>query len=74
MAATMNLSEITKTSCQEMCKTLYILCRHAHLNDPGREEWEGFPSGTRAAAAGMHVLLVAKENSFGNCDIPELLK
>lgn len=27
-------------------------CRHAHLDDPGRAEWEGFPSGTKAAAAG----------------------
>ncbi|KAL2244465.1 UNVERIFIED_CONTAM: Allantoinase [Sesamum indicum] len=25
---------------------------HTHLDDPGRTEWEGFPSGTRAAAAG----------------------
>ncbi|KAL6181158.1 hypothetical protein ACLB2K_047813 [Fragaria x ananassa] len=25
---------------------------HAHLDDPGRSEWEGFPSGTKAAAAG----------------------
>jgi allantoinase len=25
---------------------------HVHLNDPGRTEWEGFPSGTAAFAAG----------------------
>lgn len=25
---------------------------HVHLNDPGRAHWEGFESGTRAAAAG----------------------
>lgn len=25
---------------------------HVHLNDPGRSEWEGFETGTRAAAAG----------------------
>ncbi|HXF94844.1 MAG TPA: allantoinase AllB, partial [Gemmatimonadales bacterium] len=25
---------------------------HVHLNDPGRAEWEGFETGTRAAAAG----------------------
>lgn len=25
---------------------------HVHLNEPGRTEWEGFDSGTRAAAAG----------------------
>ena len=25
---------------------------HVHINDPGRAEWEGFESATRAAAAG----------------------
>jgi allantoinase len=25
---------------------------HVHFNDPGRTDWEGFPSGTAAAAAG----------------------
>ncbi|KAI5657066.1 hypothetical protein M9H77_25859 [Catharanthus roseus] len=38
---------------------------HAHLNDPGREEWEGFPSGTRAAAAGgITTLIDMPLNSF----------
>lgn len=31
---------------------------HVHLNEPGRTEWEGFASGTRAAAAGGVTLLV----------------
>jgi allantoinase len=31
---------------------------HVHLNDPGRAEWEGFETGTRAAAAGGYTLLV----------------
>ncbi len=31
---------------------------HVHLNDPGRAEWEGFGSGTRAAAAGGVTTLV----------------
>ncbi|XP_060192360.1 allantoinase isoform X1 [Lycium barbarum] len=31
---------------------------HAHLDDPGRTEWEGFPSGTKAAAAGGVTTLV----------------
>lgn len=31
---------------------------HAHLDDPGRVEWEGFPSGTRAAAAGGITTLI----------------
>ncbi len=29
-----------------------IIDVHVHVNDPGREEWEGFSSATRAAAAG----------------------
>jgi allantoinase len=31
---------------------------HVHLNDPGRADWEGFETGTRAAAAGGYTLLV----------------
>src|SRR5215475_1954991 len=31
---------------------------HVHLNDPGRTEWEGFETGTCAAAAGGYTLLV----------------
>jgi allantoinase len=31
---------------------------HVHLNEPGRAEWEGFETGTRAAAAGGATLLV----------------
>ncbi|CAI5493622.1 unnamed protein product [Closterium sp. Naga37s-1] len=31
---------------------------HVHLNEPGREEWEGFVTGTRAAAAGGVTALV----------------
>ena len=31
---------------------------HVHLNEPGREAWEGFDSGTRAAAAGGVTSLV----------------
>ena len=31
---------------------------HVHINDPGRAEWEGFETGTRAAAAGGYTLLV----------------
>ncbi|KAL3519737.1 hypothetical protein ACH5RR_017886 [Cinchona calisaya] len=38
---------------------------HAHLDDPGREEWEGFPSGTRAAVAGgITTLIDMPLNSF----------
>ena len=31
---------------------------HVHINDPGRTDWEGFRSATRAAAAGGCTLLV----------------
>jgi allantoinase len=31
---------------------------HIHINDPGRAEWEGFETATRAAAAGGYTLLV----------------
>jgi len=31
---------------------------HVHINEPGRTEWEGFKSATRAAAAGGYTMLV----------------
>jgi allantoinase len=31
---------------------------HVHINDPGRADWEGFYTGTRAAAAGGYTFLV----------------
>lgn len=31
---------------------------HVHINDPGRSEWEGFETGTRAAAAGGFTTVV----------------
>src|SRR5579875_3780533 len=31
---------------------------HTHLNEPGRTEWEGFATGTRAAAAGGFTTVV----------------
>lgn len=31
---------------------------HVHINEPGRTEWEGFYTATRAAAAGGYTLLV----------------
>src|SRR5947209_17842288 len=30
---------------------------HVHINEPGRTEWEGFRTATRAAAAGGYTLL-----------------
>ena len=31
---------------------------HVHINEPGRTEWEGFRTATRAAAAGGYTTLV----------------
>src|ERR1700723_684523 len=31
---------------------------HVHINDPGRADWEGFATATRAAAAGGYTLVV----------------
>jgi len=31
---------------------------HVHINEPGRTEWEGFRTATRAAAVGGYTLLV----------------
>ncbi|XP_022724868.1 allantoinase isoform X1 [Durio zibethinus] len=48
---------------------------HAHLDDPGRAEWEGFPSGTKAAAAGgITTLIDMPLNSFPSTISTETLK
>src|SRR6266576_6201019 len=31
---------------------------HVHINEPGRTEWEGFRTATRAAAAGGYTMLI----------------
>lgn len=35
-----------------------LIDAHTHLNEPGRTEWEGFATGTRAAAAGGFTTIV----------------
>ncbi|HWD79251.1 MAG TPA: allantoinase AllB [Kribbella sp.] len=47
---------------------------HVHVNDPGRTEWEGFTSATKAAAAGGVTTIVDMPlNSIPpTCDIPAL--
>ncbi|CAN0892434.1 ALN [Linum grandiflorum] len=48
---------------------------HAHLDDPGRAEWEGFPSGTKAAAAGgITTLIDMPLNSFPSTVSTETLR
>ncbi|KAE8733247.1 Allantoinase [Hibiscus syriacus] len=49
--------------------------RHVHLDDPGRAEWEGFPSGTKAAAAGgITTLIDMPLNNFPSTVSAETLK
>jgi allantoinase len=47
---------------------------HVHVNDPGRTEWEGFTSATRAAAAGgVTTIIDMPLNSIPpTCDLPTL--
>ncbi|KAI3994824.1 hypothetical protein MKX01_037375 [Papaver californicum] len=41
---------------------------HAHIDEPGRTEWEGFSSGTKAAAAGgVTTLIDMPVNSYPSC-------
>lgn len=48
---------------------------HVHVNDPGRESWEGFPAATRAAAAGGITTLVDMPlNSIPATVTPEALE
>src|SRR5579862_2094284 len=35
-----------------------LMDSHVHINEPGRTEWEGFETATRAAAAGGYTMLV----------------
>lgn len=47
---------------------------HVHLNEPGRTEWEGFATGTRAAAAGGVTTVVDMPlNSVPSTITPEAL-
>ncbi|XP_011625481.2 probable allantoinase [Amborella trichopoda] len=48
---------------------------HAHLDEPGRAEWEGFATGTRAAAAGgITTLIDMPLNSFPTTTTEEALQ
>jgi allantoinase len=49
--------EVTATGCPvadagDLIVFPGLVDTHVHLNEPGRSEWEGFATGTRAAAAG----------------------
>ncbi|GAB3821719.1 allantoinase AllB [Kribbella italica] len=51
-----------------------VVDSHVHVNDPGRTEWEGFTSATKAAAAGGVTTIVDMPlNSIPpTCDVPAL--
>src|SRR5271165_1265401 len=40
------------------CMLPGLVDTHVHINEPGRSEWEGFETATRAAAAGGYTMLV----------------
>ncbi|MEU4604836.1 allantoinase AllB [Kribbella sp. NPDC023972] len=51
-----------------------VVDSHVHVNDPGRTEWEGFTTATRAAAAGgVTTIIDMPLNSIPpTCDVPAL--
>ncbi len=52
-----------------------VVDTHVHLNEPGRTEWEGFATATRAAAAGGTTTLVDMPlNSIPPTTTPEALR
>jgi allantoinase len=49
-----------------------IIDAHVHLNEPGRTQWEGFETGTKAAAAGKPFFLKKKFFFFFFCNFTKL--
>src|SRR5881396_802320 len=60
--------------CGELVLMPGLVDSHVHVNDPGRTEWEGFTSATKAAAAGGVTTIVDMPlNSIAPpCDVPAL--
>jgi len=51
-----------------------LIDTHVHINDPGRASWEGFPTATRAAAAGgITTVIDMPLNSIPPTTTPEAL-
>jgi len=49
---------VAAVDCGDACLMPGLVDTHVHVNEPGRAEWEGFASATRAAAAGGITTLV----------------
>jgi len=49
---------VEAVECGDACLMPGLVDTHVHVNEPGRAEWEGFASATRAAAAGGITTLV----------------
>lgn len=51
-------ADAVRHSCGEAALLPGLVDTHVHINEPGRTEWEGFRTATRAAAAGGYTTLV----------------
>jgi allantoinase len=49
---------VSVVDCGDACLMPGLVDTHVHVNEPGRADWEGFASATRAAAAGGITTLV----------------
>ena len=51
-------AEASVVDCSKYVLMPGLVDAHAHINEPGRTEWEGFETGTRSAAAGGFTTLM----------------
>ncbi|MGI4855279.1 MAG: allantoinase AllB, partial [Janthinobacterium lividum] len=51
-------SDVPRHNVGELALLPGLVDSHVHLNEPGRTDWEGFETGTRAAAAGGYTTLI----------------